>query len=992
MAAGAAFAQSAAREYRIEQKTLDQALREFALASNLDLLFSPDLVAGKPSPRLEGVFTVEEALTALLRGSGLDFQVQGSRVVITRASESPGQSSSPTSSINNTPHYTQLAQKQGGPAESATPAAASDAALDKRIELEEIVVTGSRLRRASAGAMPVVTFDNETIAELGVTDIADVLDYLPQSSYSLGEDFIVGGAKPVQLRGLNFGTTLLLVNGRRTVTSAAQGFRNFFDLNTIPLSAVERVEVLSESASAVYGADAIGGVVNVILKDHVDDTTVDVYYGGAQGGGEELRTSATTGFDSDAFRLLVGADYFKRDYLLGDERWPFRDQDYTRFGGSDLRSTVSNPGNVLSLAGPLPGLSSNQAGIPAGTDGVGLTPADFIATQGPQGLNRESSRRFASVLPESERISAFINAELDLSQSASLFAELLYTHRDEARQLTPTTLSNGSISNTVGTVNGIIVPATNPFNPFGVPVVVNYLFEGVGPREEKLDEDFYRFVAGLRGSLGDWRYELSVLRTQDDSTQTTTNEVDPARVVAALAETDPANALNLFADGPAGSPSLLASLVGNPQPNEFGSDATQVSGFLSGSLFSLPAGEVQLVIGGEWREEKLDFIIPSGLAVNLHADRQTRAAFGELLIPFVGERMNVPLVRELTLTAAVRYDRYSDFGGTTNPKIGLEWRPSSDLLFRGSWGTSYRAPSLFELYFDSTTQMGQFPDPLRPPQFPGLPGELVVITLTSGGNPDLEPEEAESFSAGVVYQPSFLEGLDLSLDYFSIDQSLRVQSPDALTLLLNADLFPERVTRAPPTPEDIAAGLPGRLLALDIRRLNLGRIETDGVDFRLNYRARTSVGTFTPSLSATWVHSYKAANFPGQPLVERVGTASRDPGTVPEWKAVAGLSWSRSGWQAGFSARFVSSYQDVNVSGVEIDRRMPAQWYLDVNTSYRFDESAASGLLRGVTLRLGAANVLDREVEYSDVNIIGYDPSQADIRGRFVYGSISKTF
>lgn len=955
-----ALAEPAAREYQIEVQPLDKALREFALASGLDLLFPPELVEGRTNGQLEGTFSAEAALRTLLRGTGLEFTIDGSRVTITR------------------PLQRQTTMQQQ-PASSEF--------------LDEIIVTGSRLKRIeSEGAVPVVSFDREAIAKVGATDVADVLDYVPQNSSGFAEDFVVGGARQVQLRGLAVGTTLILINGRRVVTSAVQGFRNFFDLNTIPLSAVERVEVLASSASAVYGADAIGGVVNVILRDTVEAPTVDLYYGGADGGGEEMRASLSAGYETDRFRGLFIADYFERDYLLGDERERFHNQDYRRFGGPDARSTASNPGNVFSLGGNLPGLDSNQAGVPVGSTGVGLTAADFIATQGAAGLNRESLRRFNSVVPASTRASAFANLEFDLTSNATLFAEMMYADREESRQLNPTTLSNGSISNTVGARTGIVVPATNPFNPFGVPVRVNYVFEEVGPREELADSEFYRGVLGVEGDVGRWSYEASVLHSGDDATTIFTNEVDPTRVVQALAATDASQALNLFGDGAAGSAELLRSLVGSPLPSSFDSRATQGTAFVSGPLFSMPAGDVQVVLGGEYRREDLDIEINQGLPIVLDADRKSSAAFAEMRVPLISPAMAVPAADLLALTFASRWDDFSDFGDTFNPQFGLEWKPIHDLLVRANWGTSFRPPSLFELYFQGSTQTGQFIDITRPANVPGANGEVVFITLTAGGNPNLDAEEAESYGFGFLYQPSSLPALDVSLDYFNIDQDQRVQSPDAFLLLQSADLFPGRVTRAERTPEDIAAGLPGRLLALDLSRLNLGRQTTQGLDFRSRYRIETGIGEFTPALALTYVLDFESASFPGLPLTERVGVASSE-GTVPRVKGVAGLNWSKSGLQIGVSGRYVSSYRDVNLSGVRLEREIPDRTYVDLQCSYSFDAIADEGsVLRGTTLRAGAVNVLDADLAYSDVNIIGYDPSQADVRGRFLYVGVSKHF
>lgn len=940
-----AHAQEAEQHFNIPPQSLSSALNEFGQQSGRDILFSTQAAAGKQSPGVQGSYTPDAALRALLAGTGLEFRTTNERTFLVAA---PG--ASPT---------------QLGAATQATPSADAE---------EEIVVTGSRLR--GGGATPVTSFGQERIKQLGAVSVADVLNYVPQRSLSFSDNQNFAGGQSVQLRGLGIGTTLVLVNGRRTVSSALQGSRAYFDVNSIPLPAVQRIEVLSNSASAVYGADAVAGVVNIILRDEIEHPVVDLYYGFTpDGGSDEKRASVSFGLSSGRLRSGLTLDYFERTPLYGFERDITADQDFRRFGGTDQRTQTANPGNVFSTtAAPLPGLTSTFAAVSVGSSGIGLTPADFLATQG--ALNLESTSRFASIIPAARRQSAVALAQYDLTDWATIFGEIMYVDRDEARFLPPSALSN------------VIVPASNAFNPFGVPVRVSYLVTGLGLREETSESEFYRTVAGIRGDVGPWSWELAGLFIDDTGENQTSNVIDPARRNAALASSNPATALNPFQDGPGGSPAVLASILANPAIGLFGSTASQGSGQISGPLFDLPGGAVEIVLGGEVRNERFE-ANASGIVIDV--DRDTESAFAELRVPLISPEMNVPLVQGLVLAAAGRHDRYSDFGETFNPQLGVQWIVDDDLMGRASWGTSFRPPSLFELYQPELLQVGvqTIVDPRRN-------NETYIVDLRSGGDTNLNPEEADAYSAGFVLTPSWVNGFRLTVDYWRVEQELRVQRFTPAIVVNNESTFPDRVVRGAPTPADVAAGLPGRILMVDARNTNFGGVETDGVDLSADFSIETNLGTFTPSLSATYINSFLASTLPGQMPIERAGRGGAvvAGGSIPQWKAVAALGWSWRGLELSAVGRYTASYDDVNFNDVLTGRRVDAQFTVDGQISMTFDErTGASGGLEGVNLRLGVFNLFDEQPPFSQMNLIqGFDSSQSDLRGRFVYFRASKNF
>ena len=841
------------------------------------------------------------------------------------------------------------------------------AAEPMAVELEEIVVTGTRLRLESGEvAVPVLVMDRARIEESGAVSVSDLMRLVSQAPYVFSETVQQGGAQFAQLRGLGVDSTLVLINGRRTVPSAGNVALNAFDLNTIPLAAVERVEVLSDAASAVYGADAVGGVVNIVLKRDIPRPAVELSVGSAEGGGEERRASLSGGYAGSRLHASLVLDYFDRDYLLGAQRERWANQDYTRYGSLDWRLPTTNPANISSRTlDNLPGLPSRVAVVPEGSTGVGLTPTDFLPTAGQ--VSVMSPFAYRSIVSDAERRSASLYADYEMASWLSAFAEALYVDRVTRTQSEPATLF------------GTRVPATNPFNPFGVEVSTDYLFVGLGPRETVAEADLRRGVLGLRGDLGDWDWELSGLYTRETSSVWTKNAVDLARVTASLASLDPALALNVFQDGPGGSEALLRSLV-SESVSELESGGRQVGAFVRGPLASVPAGEIQIVLGGEHRREDLHF----DSSVFVDHDRTVDALFAEVRIPLVNSGWQWPLLQEASLTLAGRQDDYSDFGATFNPQYGLQWQPHAHWRVNASYGTSFRAPALFELYGPRREIAGNtVSDPRRN-------GESVPVTLVSGGNPQLDPVEAESWTAGLAFTPS--PNWRLSGTYWHTVLEGRVAIFSEQLVLANEGRFPQRVERQAPSPADVAAGLPGVITRIDISRINFGSVETAGVDASVSGSLETTWGEVGADLSATWVDRYAVVQVPQTPTVERVGVADLE-GSIPDWRGVLTLHWSRTGWAASVTTRYVPAYEDRTIFGEDVGRDIGAQALVDVQAS--LDVSRAWGTdawASGLKLTVGVLNVFDEVPRFAEVAASGYDPSQGDLRQRFGYVRLGYEF
>jgi len=463
--------------FDIPAQALGTSLKQLAEQAGVQILFEEDMVRGLSAPALKAQQSVEQALHVLLGNTGLVYVASGDVIAVRSAARLPSDPTMPprvggrrlqSQNEGITPGTERLAQ-----ATDPGPARGDERGAARAIEeLEMVVVTGSRLTRVDvAGPSPVHVITRQDIDRSGASTVREVLNSVPQNATARDESgnatFL--GASTVQLRGLPVGTTLVLLNGRRVGASGPQVSSNIFDLSNVPLEAVERIEVLTDSASAIYGADAIGGAVNIILRQEYEGVGAGLRYGtSSESDSDERQASFTIGGSGDQLSGLLVLDYYERDLLHASQRELTHTQDFTRFGGDDLRSTFSYPANVYSLdGGPLPALTSTFAGVPSGTDGIGLTPADFHATDGV--LNLFDGASYQTLLAGADRKSAFASGRYRISDAFNLFAEGLFTHRNQLVEFPPEPLPFGQFG-------FFTVPADNPFNPFGDATIVTKRF------------------------------------------------------------------------------------------------------------------------------------------------------------------------------------------------------------------------------------------------------------------------------------------------------------------------------------------------------------------------------------------------------------------------------------------------------------------------------------------------------------------------------------
>jgi outer membrane receptor protein involved in Fe transport len=875
-------------------------------------------------------------------------------------------------------------------------------------EVDRVLVTGTNITTSdSPPFVPESIYNREAVERAGSRTLGDFFQALPQNSgasftENQGESLSPGGAA-VALRGLGPDATLVLVNGRRVAPYpfAQAGITAFVDLNSLPLAAIQQIDILRDGASAIYGTDAIAGVVNVRFLQRFNGTLLSFGNGNTTDTDTaEYRAAAISGYTNEqrGLELVFVADYFHREALFQSDRYFSLSIDQRRQGGSSFLSSVANPGTIFD---PVTG---DPLRVPPNSNGM-PTAAQLRARPG---RNRFDRAPFQPLVPETERYGVSLRGKVRLAPAVDLFTEFSYRNIFTEQQLAPAPIE--------GDVENIAVPATNPFNPFGAPVLFRYRVTEAGPRIDEIDTDVYRALAGLTIRLpGRWEMETALLYSQTTSTDTAFNNLSRPAVSAALADPNPATSFNVFGAGnnvnnPATIRSLLVTTTREGESRLFAGDAKA-----NGPLFKLPAGELLTAFGAEYRYEELqdhfDPFSAAGGVVDLNStsasgDRSIVAGFAEFYVPIISPEMAIPGINKLEAQFAVRAENYSDFGSTVNPKIGFAWRPVADWgLIRGSWSTGFRAPSLVQSSTGSLTFSQELQDT---PRFvvTGAPeDESSNVQILSGGNPNLDSEDSENFSAGLVLTPPVVPGLTLSVDVFHIEIENSVASLDPQFIVENEADFPGLVVRAPASAADMALGIPGQLLLVNTSFQNLGFIEVEGLDAAVEYvTSQTAIGMFSLRLEGAYIHSFKQQASRAEPVRELISTYLR-----PSFRGRAQAGWRIGGFEAITTLNYIDSYDDqVGNRTVDYDTTV------DVLLEYRFGrgqreietksgdkkmvvDRLRSGATRrgewlnGLAIRTGVRNVFDDAPPFAN-NVAGYPVGLNDPRQRFVFFDIEKKF
>lgn len=856
-------------------------------------------------------------------------------------------------------------------------------------EMKPTVVTGSYIPTAeTVNIQPVDTVTAADIERTGVATLELVakknVNAVGAGNFGVSRGNGGDGRSEISLRGIP-GGTLLLINGRRTANP---------DLNAIPMGAIERIEILKDGGSSIYGADAVAGVVNIILKKDFQGSEMSARYGNTTDTdvGEQIY-NFVTGAVTEKTSVMAGGSYYKVNSLYSADR------DRSRPDPTDPAQTspTSNPGRVQATTAPagsplLGGVVYRGAPGTTGTD-----PSQYTAFN--NATDRFNFGVYTPAIRDAERYSFFGNVEQKiLDEQLKFFAEGMYTHSWSYNQLAPTPAVFVNLS-TPTSPGGIVVPASNPYNVFDIPINrMRYRPDELGPRIDENTYDIYRFVSGFRGQIGEsrWNWEAAVLFTRDDGVNKQGNDISRTGLESAINSTDPATAFNPFGNR-ANSKAVLDS-IRLDHYTFTRDDLFSVDGKINGVVYDLPAGALAVAVGGEFRNEKGEYTPDSSLiydnvvgfngAKPYTGERDVSAGFYEISIPILGGDWDVPGFHRFEINHSGRYEDYSDFGDTYNPKVGFLWKPiDENLVLRGSYSESFTAPTFGDLY---TVSQESYPELRNPVKYAsGDPTYFDQIRTFYSGNPELEPTTAKNYSAGIVYSPKFAKGLTLAVDYFRIEQQDVPGSVDQFILDENFR------TGGPWSPTATYANLidydpaTTNYNTLYAPTLNLSQRLIEGFDFQVFYELLTDgYGKFTFAPALTYYITFEQENIPGTGMQDRLGdfvdpSQSFGLGSLPRMKGTMPIFWSYKKLEFGVTLNYIGAYLDDVASGFY--REVSDQFTVDLQLSYMLPDD--------FKVTVGVINVTDEEPPlvrgaFAD----NYDRDTHDLRGRFIYAGVSKKF
>jgi iron complex outermembrane receptor protein len=893
--------------------------------------------------------------------------------------------------------------------------------------VEEIVVTGSRIARKDIeGVAPLTILDRANIESSGKVSLGE---FLREQPFVAGQAQTTSvnnggtGAERVSLRGMGAPRTLVLLNGRRIVGSgngsSSTGITGTVDLNTIPMSMVERIEVLKDGASAIYGSDAVAGVVNIITREDFSGVEISARWGQTtENDGARKEYSITFGDHSDLGHFMVNATYNNdSEILAGDRSWAEEALGVVNgiFGPSGSSappwgnySLATDPGNICGAPGGCSVTRGPELGAfrpyNANTDTYNFAPINFQTMPNERWmLNFEGDIIFEPL------------SDTPIADEVRIFAETSYIHRQSKQQLAEVPLAPFAFF-------GYMAPysAANAYNPFGEDIDDwrRRVVEG-GGRQEHVDHDTKRVVVGMEGTRGNWDWEFYYNYGRNDSDYHFGHIYNLDRVALAVGPTTLNGTGDIVCADSGGNeipgcvPLDVFSVNGITQDmidyttfttNEDGMQSmeTWAANFSNGSLYDLPAGPLGIAGGWTWREYEGRDTPDSQIATLGDAATGTpRTAtqgkyhvnelYGEVVIPLLNDQ---PAAEYMELTAAVRYSDYNTFGSDTTTKFGLMWRPVEDLLLRATRSEAFRAPNISDLYGGSGQSFPDTGDPCADDPTPfciadGVPAggytqiSRQVRTLV-GGNPTVEEETADTWTAGFVWTPTFwdpIDGLSVAVDYYDISVDNAIDFLGADFILQNChdtggtcDLI-ERFTTGPSI---------GNPVLIDDRINNVNKIDGRGVDFEGRYNGLElpggDIGMVDIRLAASYLDEYDKTQADGS-VIEHAGHFIDDQdGYFAHWKMTTDIRYVYRDFLLGYTFRFIGeadeTYSDA-ATGAEFARTVHNAKYHDLYAQYAW---------KGVTFSAGVENLLDQEPPLSlDGFNDNTDVRTFDTRGRFYY-------
>ncbi|MFG6456117.1 TonB-dependent receptor [Roseateles sp. BYS96W] len=888
-------------------------------------------------------------------------------------------------------------------------------------KLERVEVTGSAIKRIEGEtSLPVQVISRSEIDKAGLTTAAEILSRISASANNLtdGGSVAPGGFRDqmgfngANLRGLGVSSTLVLLNGRRMANFASPGDSAGVDLNSIPAAAIQRVEVLLDGASSLYGSDAIGGVINFITRKDFSGVDVSLMAGNTtEGGGGNKRSATLSGgfgdYGRDGFNVMGVLDVQRASSLNASQRKFIKELDIPgRL--PDLLSSASFPGNLVLTS------TQQQTLVDAGYKANGKTVVDpdaaYINPSAATGCNPANGSlylpegiggvdgctfdymRDIELYPKSRKSSAFGRGVLNLGGGHQLFAEVSLARSRTFYTGTPNRIDADIDVSRVPIFAGTPLLSLDPEDEERVITARTRLTEA-GLRTSELVSSSNRFVVGTNGTLVGWDYEWALNHsTSKVSDRDYQGYLDEQKIRDGFAD----GTLNAF--GPSGAAGLAlyeaAQIRGEVRRATGTTDSLDFK--MSRGLMPLAGGDLALALGGEFRREKQNYHQSDALKADTILGETSQGPdsdFGKSRkVAAVFSEISAPLTKQLELQGAFRYERYQVSGGALSPKLGLKYMPTTELLLRASVGKGFRAPSMSDLYRPTTTgTAATLVDPvcMQEASNPSPTKCSDTWTTLNYSNSQLKPEKSRQFSAGVVFEPQ--RGVVLNADYWNIEKSNLISTLGVDVILANLDKYGSLVHRywdSANLPADCASHYDPDdydICAIDLVKANRGKQRISGVDLGASFSGlKTSVGEFALRLNGTLTLKSQQQTGDGDPFVSNLGQFIND-GVVQRWRHTLSVDWTRGPFTATLSNNYLSGYHDQHIVGKE-DRKVAAYslWNL----------SAGWEMTKSLTLRAGLQNVFDKAPPFSQQAwffVSGYDPSYTDPRGRFAYVSLRYT-
>ena len=835
-------------------------------------------------------------------------------------------------------------------------------------DAQRVEITGSNIKRiASEGPLPVEVITRAEIERRAVTSTNDLLRSLSYMS-SLNDELVSNspnttGSATAGFRGLSGDQTVVLLNGRRLANYGFDGA--FVNLNTIPIGAIERVEVLKDGAAAIYGADAIGGVINFITLKNYNGVKASASYGqSSRNDAKELSASVTAGFgnlDTDRFNVLANLNYFQRDPLMNLDRDRTSSADYRRFGGGNQLSTFAPTGNFVN---PTTNLQSPFTACPAG---MTVTPSPLTP-----GVAASSSCMFdfapyRTTLYDGDRIGGLISGKLKVSDALQAYTEVMFARSTSFASAAPTP---GNFS----------LPVGHPANSFTSAISVRGRPLQAGPRTTENTADATRILAGLEGSFGKFDYNVAIGQAKNKATNLDGGYFLLDKMNAAIA----AKTFNPFS---LTNPQSVIDSISSKDSRVGETTNSFLDAKVSTELWAMGGGNAALAVGLYLgKEEIADIPGPNSQSGNVFGSIQQAPVTANRKLTALYAELALPITKQIEAQLAVRNDRYSGGTNSTTPKVAIKFQPMKEVLLRASYSEGFKMPSLRDLFGGQNGSADSVQD------FPGCTAQGVAADKCprlqydrfSGGNTKLSPEKAKGMNFGILLEPT--RDTSFGLDYFIINKTDEIGLVLAQFVIDNVKYVPGATTTLGGNPAfSVTRNAGGTITSLNTSLGNLGERKIEGIDLSASQRLRTAFGKVTVEGTGTYYSKYIYADQPGTPLYNRLALLN-----LPRWRTQLRVGLETGSWDTNLIFNSRASMYDKTQSTAATAPTATTPVVGNFDTT---DLSVAYTGIKNLKLGLSVKNLFDKEPPFSnnDTRTLGFSQMD-DIRGRYFTLSANYAF